>query len=69
MLFVALTVAGVFVRGVRPPGYPLTPVIFLPLSAVLLFLLAANAPRQALLGTAVVSLGLLVYRLAFRSHD
>lgn len=68
VLFVALTVASVFLpreRGLRPPGYPVTPAVFLAFAAVLLFLLAANAPKQALLGTAVVGLGWPAYRLAF----
>ena len=66
--FVALTVVGLF-RIPRPagdsfrvPGYPVTPLGFLALLAVILTLLAAGRPLQAALGTAVVALGLPVYR-------
>lgn len=63
VLFVALTVAGIFrlQAGIRPVGHPVTPLLFLALSALLLFLLALNAPLQALLGTAVVALGWPAY--------
>jgi APA family basic amino acid/polyamine antiporter len=72
--FIALAVAGVFVlrrrRGrlttYRTPGYPLTPLFFLLVAAVLLFLLAGNNPRQAFLGVGVVLLGVPVYYLLFR---
>jgi APA family basic amino acid/polyamine antiporter len=73
VLFVTLTVAGLFIlrRGGRAseyvtPLYPLTPVVYLVLSAGLLFLLAADSPRQALAGLGVVALGLPVYYLVFR---
>jgi APA family basic amino acid/polyamine antiporter len=73
--FVALTVASLFVlrRKVgqpaalyRTPAYPLTPVLFLSMVAVLLLLLAANSPGQEFLGVAVVALGVPVYHLIFR---
>ena len=65
--------AALFVLRRRPPpaeayrttGYPVTPLIFLALVAVLLFLLASNNPREAALGAGVVLLGLPVYYLAF----
>jgi len=71
VVFVALTVAGVMVLrrrygpgpGYLTPAYPLVPVAFLVLIVVLLVLLAANNPRQASIGTAVVLLGLPAYRL------
>ncbi len=74
VLFVALTVAGLFVlrrrEGADTPyrtlGYPVTPVIFLVLVAVLLIALAAHNPVQAALGTGIVALGAPVYILAFR---
>ena len=50
----------------RTPGYPLTPIIFLLLIALLLFLLGGHNPKQALLGVGVVALGLPVYYLLFR---
>jgi len=74
VVFVALTVAGLY-RLPRPqgdayrvPGYPATPIGFLALLAVLLVLLAAGRPRQAALGTAVVALGIPVYRLFFAAR-
>jgi APA family basic amino acid/polyamine antiporter len=73
VLFVTLTVAGLFVlrrrggpAGYMTPLYPLTPAVYLALSAGLLLLLAADSPRQALSGVAVVALGLPVYYLFFR---
>ena len=73
VLFVTLTVAGLFIlrRAGRAseyvtPLYPLTPAVYLVLSAGLLFLLAADSPRQALAGLGVVALGLPVYYLLFR---
>ena len=73
VIFIALTVAALFVlRGKGPgtvvyrtPGYPLTPILFLVLIALLLFLLGGHNPKQALLGVGVVALGLPVYSLLF----
>lgn len=70
VFFIALTVAAVFVLRkktgheitFKTPGYPVTPVIFLALVAVLLFLLAAQNPKQAFLGAGMVALGWPVYR-------
>lgn len=68
VLFVGLTVGAVFIlrrdaapTATRAPGYPLTPIVFLVLVALLLFLLAAHNPMQAGLGVAIVALGLPVY--------
>ena len=69
--FLGLTVAGLFRldgradRGPRSrvPGFPYTPLIFLALVALVLFLLAASSPRQALLGVLVVLLGIPAFRL------
>jgi APA family basic amino acid/polyamine antiporter len=74
VLFVGLTVAALFVLrrrevadgAYRTPGYPVTPVIFLVLVAVLLILLAGHNPMQAALGVGIVGLGAPVYFLAFR---
>jgi len=74
VIFIALTVAAVFVfrhRGsaasaYRTPGYPVTPVIFLTLVALLLVLLGSGRPKQAFLGVAVVATGLPAYYLLFR---
>ena len=74
VIFIALTVAALFVLrrrapdGVRyrTPGYPVTPIVFLLLITLLLFLLGGHNPKQALLGVGVVALGLPVYYLLFR---
>jgi len=75
VLFVTLTVAGLFVLRRKggeaehmTPLYPLTPVVYLVLSAGLLFLLATGSPKQAFSGVAVVALGLPVYYLVFRGR-
>ncbi|MGA8673588.1 MAG: amino acid permease, partial [Candidatus Acidiferrales bacterium] len=70
VLFLGITVAGLFVIRRRPaqsastiltPGYPATPVAFLVLVAVMLVLLAVRSPREAILGCAVVAAGWPVY--------
>ncbi len=70
VLFLGLTVAGLFVIRHRPaqsgseiltPGYPVTPVAFLVLVAVMLVLLAIRSPREAALGCVVVAAGSPVY--------
>ncbi|HET7250294.1 MAG TPA: amino acid permease [Gemmatimonadales bacterium] len=76
VLFLGLTVAGLFVvrrRAAaapgalyRTPGYPVTPVLFLALVAVLLLLLAGHNPKQAALGLLIVGLGVPVYVWVFR---
>ncbi|MGE5142184.1 MAG: APC family permease, partial [Acidobacteriota bacterium] len=76
VLFLGLTVAGLFVvrrratqtTGTlyRTPGYPVTPVLFLALVAVLLLLLAGHNPKQAALGLVIVGLGVPVYVWVFR---
>jgi APA family basic amino acid/polyamine antiporter len=65
VVFIALTVASVFrLRrhgGLDVPGFPWTPMIFLVLVAVLLVLLAASNPLQALAGVVIVAAGLPAY--------
>ena len=73
VIFLALTVGALFVLprsasdGVsyRTPGYPVTPIVFLLLIALLLFLLGGHNPKQAGLGVGVVALGLPAYHLLF----
>jgi basic amino acid/polyamine antiporter, APA family len=75
LVFVGLSVAALFKLrredsdGVRflTPGYPLTPLVFLVMLALTLFLIGADKPKHALLGVAVVALGLPVYLFLFRS--
>jgi APA family basic amino acid/polyamine antiporter len=77
VIFIALTVAGVYVLRrrapgelpYRTPGYPVTPAVFLALTAVLLMLLAVNNPVQAGLGVGIVALGWPVYRFGFRRTE
>ena len=73
VLFVGLTVAGLFRMRRREPaasyrtwGYPATPVVFLLLVLVVLFLVAVRSPLQAALGVGIVALGAPVYYLLFR---
>ncbi|HYY96241.1 MAG TPA: amino acid permease [Pyrinomonadaceae bacterium] len=73
VLFIALAVAALFVlrlegrsAGFRTPFYPATPIVYLVLTALLLFLLASDKPKQAFAGVAVVALGLPFYYLVFR---
>ena len=76
VIFIALTIAALFVLRRRAsqsivystPGYPVTPIIFLLLIALLLFLLGGHSPKQAILGVGVVALGLPVYYLLFRGR-
>jgi APA family basic amino acid/polyamine antiporter len=72
VVFIALTVAGVYVirdRSSPPtprrslPGYPVTPAVFLLSTLLLLGLLGANRPREALIGVLVVALGVPVYAI------
>ncbi len=73
IIFIGLTVVALFVLRrknpgairYRTPGYPLTPIVFLALIALLLFLLGGRNPRQAMLGVGVVALGLPVYYVLF----
>ena len=67
--FLALTVAGLY-RLPRPapgayrvPGWPATPLVFLAMLGLMLLLLAAGNPRQALAGSLVVAAGIPIYRL------
>lgn len=76
VIFIALTVGALFVLRhrskesiYRAPGYPATPIFFLSLVALLLVLIASHDPMQALLGVAVVGLGLPVYELVVRKRS
>ncbi|HEY8187630.1 MAG TPA: amino acid permease, partial [Pyrinomonadaceae bacterium] len=77
VIFIAFTVLALFVlrRGsgsaipYRTPGDPVTPIIFLLLIALTLFLLGGHDPKRAFLGVAVVALGLPVYYLLFRRRS
>ena len=74
IVFIGLTIIALFKLrrrrsddvGYLTPGYPLTPIVFLVLVALMLVLLGGNKPDQAFYGVAVVSLGLPFYLLVFR---
>jgi len=68
VVFIAATVASVFVLRRRDPafhvpGYPFAPVVFLAMVAALLGLLAVNNPLQALLGLGLVAAAQPVYQM------
>jgi basic amino acid/polyamine antiporter, APA family len=77
VIFIALTVVALFVlrrkhpksKGYLTPGYPVTPIVFLLLVGLLLFLLGSHNPKQAFLGVGVVALGIPVYYLSFRGRS
>jgi basic amino acid/polyamine antiporter, APA family len=72
VLFIGLTVAGLFrIRkqeflGYKTPLFPITPIIFLTLTAIILFLIGMRNPLQTILGIGVVLLGIPVYYLFFK---
>lgn len=73
VIFIALTVMALFVLRRRDtpkpkyltPAYPFTPIVFLLLVTLILFLLAN---KQALFGVAMVGLGIPVYYFFFRDR-
>ena len=75
MLFIALTVAGLFkihhteFDGYKATLYPLTPLFFLFVTALVLLMIAMQNPFQSFLGVAVVSAGIPVYYLLFREKS
>ncbi len=78
VIFIGLTVAALFVLRRRKsatkmayltPGYPITPVIFLVLTALVLLIIGSNSPKEAMLGVTVVLLGLPVYYLFLRDKN
>jgi len=73
VLFIGLTVAALFALrreggsvGFKTPLYPLTPLFYLMLTALLLYLLASARPLYALTGTLVVAFGLPFYYRVLR---
>jgi len=70
VVFIAATVASIFVFRRRPdhggfkaPGYPLSPLIFLVITAVVLFFIAYEHPERSFIGVGLVILGVPVYYL------
>ena len=76
IVFIVLTVIALFklrrsqpqASGYLTPGYPVTPVIFLLMLVIMLFLLAVGSPQEAFRGVGVVLLGLPVYLFLFRKE-
>ncbi len=67
-----VTVLGVFVLRIRQPdlprpyrtfGYPLTPLIYLGLTAWTLIFVVINKTQESLMGLGVIAVGLIVYAL------
>jgi APA family basic amino acid/polyamine antiporter len=77
ILFSALTVLGVIVLRVREPrlerpyrtwGYPLTPALFLGVSAFMMYYTVKTMPLQSIEGFATVLAGLIVYWVSGRAR-
>jgi APA family basic amino acid/polyamine antiporter len=72
VVFIALSVAGLFwihkqtFDGYKVPLFPLLPIFFLSLTTIVLFFIAIERPLNALIGMAVVLVGVPVYYLLFR---
>jgi APA family basic amino acid/polyamine antiporter len=75
VFFIALTVAGLFrihkkeFSGYKTFLYPLTPIFFLLVTAVVLMMIAMKNPKESFLGVAVVLLGLPVYHFVLRRNS
>ena len=75
VLFIALVVAGIFkihgraFDGYKTILYPVTPLFFLGVTALVLLMIAMRNPLQSFLGAAVVLLGVPVYYLFFRANS
>jgi len=73
LVFIGMAVFGLFLlrrEDSKPleystPGYPFTPIVFLVLLGVMLFLLGMGQPKQSFLGVGVVLLGVPAYYLLF----
>lgn len=74
VLFIALVAAGIFkihgkeFDGYKTVFYPLTPLFFLTITALVLLLIALKNPFQSFLGAAVVLSGIPVYYLIFSKN-
>lgn len=75
VLFIALTVAGLFkihkteFSGYKTILYPLTPIFFLAVTALVLLMIALQNPLQSFLGVGIVLLGIPVYYLIFSKNQ
>jgi APA family basic amino acid/polyamine antiporter len=75
--FLALTVAGVYLAGPAPagnpgarvPGYPVTPLLFIIPTTLLMAMLVVENRLVPLLGGGIVLLGIPVYQIAFARNS
>lgn len=71
MLFIAMTVAGLFrihkkeFSGYKTFLYPITPIFFISVTLIVMLMIAMQNPLQSFLGAGVVLLGIPVYYLIF----
>lgn len=72
VVFIAMSVTGLFVirsrhefAGYKTPLYPVTPIAFLLITAIVLFFIGMRDPTRTLIGTGVVLLGVPVYYFVF----
>ena len=74
VLFIALTVAGLFkihktkFSGYKTILYPFTPIFFLVVTTLVLLMIALRNPVQSFLGVGIVLLGIPVYYLVFSKN-
>jgi APA family basic amino acid/polyamine antiporter len=79
-LFTLLTVAGIFILRMRKAdsgetktyrtwGYPITPIIFILLSAWTLCFVAAHHPKESMMGLATVGTGMLIWLMNRKNTD
>src|SRR5690606_35720786 len=73
IVFAGIAVAGMFRlrrrgehSGYHAPLYPFTPIVFLLMTAVVLFFVGMRSPVETLIGAAVVLAGIPVYHLVFK---
>ncbi len=75
VFFIAMTVAGLFIirrtefAGYRTPFFPITPIVFLVVTAVVLFFIGMQDPMRALAGVVMVLVGIPVYYFVFQRRE
>jgi basic amino acid/polyamine antiporter, APA family len=72
VFFIAMTVAGLFLirrkefAGYKTPFFPITPIVFLVITAIVLFFIGMQDPIRTLVGVAIVLIGIPVYYFVFQ---
>lgn len=75
VFFLGLTVAGLFIfrkqeaGGYKVPFYPVTPIFFLILTAVVLLMVGMRNPLESFLGVGIVLLGIPACAMFFKNKD